>query len=153
MNRYLENPRRKKIGYQTVKRGDNEWYIFSHQPITPGGPRGVWQIGFARLRDAQRVYIFFTCPHCGEIQRDLAEHASLQRVQAAQAANKIGLEENAIRWCHRCRFCHQKVPYTLDDAAAGLEQFLYLENERKEAQRAARKAARRAAARAAAGIT
>lgn len=144
MNRYLENPRRKEIGYKTIKRDENEWFIFSHQSITPKSPRGVWQIGLARYGKSQRVFIFFTCPHCGEIQRDIAEHGSLDRVRRCQAAGKSGIEENAIRWCHRCRFCHRKVPYAIDDAATAMDQYLELENERKETQKAIRKAARKA---------
>lgn len=142
MNRYLANPRRTKIGFKVVKRGENEWFVFSHQPITPGCPRGVWQMGMARYASRQRVFIFFTCPHCGEIQRDPAEYTSLERVRRCQADGKSGIEENAIRWCHRCRFCHRKVPYSIDNAAEAMDEYLELENARKEAAKAARKAKR-----------
>jgi hypothetical protein len=135
MNRYLAKPRRSEIGYKTFKRDKTEWFILSHSQITASSNlRGIWQIGLARFVRAQKVFIFFTCPHCGEIQRDLAESPILERARKFHATHSTPTEESAIRWCHRCRFCRRPVPYTLDDPTAAFKEYKALEKELKAAK-------------------
>lgn len=112
--------------YDIFCSGGLDWYQLKHQPITPGGrTRGIWEMELARCVTRQRVYIFFTCPGCGKIQRDLAEITTLER--AVEAFGLGRLNETLLRACHSCRFCRKKIPYGLDNPNLALAEFKRLE--------------------------
>lgn len=95
---------RNRIGYIKKKRdGRFSLFAFKYGTIKHGGGKGIWQFETSYFRGKRVPFIFFTCPHCGEINKDhLSLRGILERVSYGQ-----------IRYCHNCRYCRKQVPYTL----------------------------------------
>jgi hypothetical protein len=98
---------RQRRGY-TIRRneyGERTIYVFNHARIERGGAKGVWQFEQSYYRGKRVPHIFFTCPLCGDINKDyLSLRTILERVRRSNPT---------IRYCHNCRFCRKQVPYTL----------------------------------------
>lgn len=99
---------RTRIGY-VVKRGNSgeSVYAFKHGGIKRGGRKGLWQFEISYYRGKRVPHIFFTCPFCGEINKD---RLSLRTILDRASNDMWG---RALRYCHNCRSCRKQLPYTL----------------------------------------
>lgn len=107
---------RTRIGY-TIKKMINgqSVYAFKHGVIKRGGRLGLWQFETSRYRGKRVPVIFFTCPFCGEINKDcLSLRTILERVSRSHW--------QALRFCHNCRSCRKQIPYTLLNTPAEIQR-------------------------------
>lgn len=95
---------RRRIGYsiRRSRRGIFNAYIFSHGEIKKGCPRGIWQFDMVTYADRKIPHLFFTCPECGKINKDHVNVDSFTR------------RALYIEYCHNCRFCGVKVPFSIE---------------------------------------
>lgn len=122
--------KRTQKGYDTfLTSSGNRAYILKRGKIAPGCRlRGIWQFEMAVFRGKSRPFLFFTCPECGEINRDLVSRPLIQSATYYHGGH-------IIRGCHACRFCRAPLPYTLDDPEGALKELnqMILSGRRKEA--------------------
>lgn len=99
---------RTRVGYVTKKTsGGVTVYAFKHGAIKRGGRKGLWQFETSHYRGKRVPHIFFTCPFCGEINKDrLSLRTILERLFSSG-------NWRALRYCHNCRSCRRHLPYTL----------------------------------------
>lgn len=95
---------RRRIGY-SIRRsrgGIFSAYIFSHGAIKKSCPKGIWQFDMVTHGKRKIPYLFFTCPKCGQINKDYVNVESFEG------------RAYFIEYCHNCRFCGTKVPFTIE---------------------------------------
>lgn len=80
-------------------------YDFKYMKIRRRGPKGVCQFEMCSRGKKQVPHLFFTCPHCGEINRFYISFKMLQ----------YHLDNSTtIRTCHNCLFCRVQIPFGID---------------------------------------
>jgi len=112
MLRTLTKPRR-GTGYTIRRPVDiDPWiYVLGHGEIKPGGRKGIWQFDFAKSPNGERKpHIFFTCPHCGTVNKDYLGLGTLEE-RSSRSYYRY------IRVCHYCLACRRKIPYALKGGA------------------------------------